>query len=195
MIEAISRAPRCVLEPGCGQGATLARIKELYGAEVFGVELDESAASRAAERLDRVETADLNRWQPDYPAGYFDLIICADVLEHLVRPEELLAKLRPLLAPDGELIASIPNISYLPVVLRIIGDRFEYSESGVLDSTHLRFYTPRTMRRLFESAGYEVTYINKLRAGGLKANLANIVSLGLLGRFLSPQYLIKAKLP
>jgi 2-polyprenyl-3-methyl-5-hydroxy-6-metoxy-1,4-benzoquinol methylase len=193
VIDVICRRPNRVLELGCGAGATSAAIKELFECEAWGIEINEAAAETARKKLDRVITANIDNQTPELPRDYFDLVICADVLEHLVAPDNALGNLREFMAPDSQIIASIPNISYLPALMKIVRDRFEYEPDGVLDNTHLRFFTPHTMRKLFTDAGFEVITLINLRAKGPKAGILNALTLGLMKRFLSPQYIIKAK--
>jgi 2-polyprenyl-3-methyl-5-hydroxy-6-metoxy-1,4-benzoquinol methylase len=193
VIDVICHRPKRVLELGCGAGATSAAIKELFECEAWGIEINEAAAETARKKLDRVITANIDNRTPELPRDYFDLVICADVLEHLAAPDNALRRLREFMAPEAQIIASIPNISYLPALMKIVRDRFEYEPDGVLDNTHLRFFTPHTMRKLFTDAGFEVITLINLRAKGPKAGILNALTLGLMKRFLSPQYIIKAK--
>jgi SAM-dependent methyltransferase len=88
----------------------------------------------------------------------FDVIVAGDVLEHLPRPEELLGELRPLLAPGGTLLVSVPNVANVTVRAALLFGRFPYAERGILDRTHLRFYTRASARALLEGAGYRVVF-------------------------------------
>jgi SAM-dependent methyltransferase len=86
----------------------------------------------------------------------FDVVVCADVLEHLPHPEELLARVRTWLRPGGTLLVSVPNVANLTVRLALLTGRFPYAERGILDRTHLRFYTRGSARALIESGGFRV---------------------------------------
>ena len=159
VLQMIAGTPRRVLDLGCASGALGAAIKERHpGAHVVGVEAGRAAAERAASRLDRVvqgrlEALDLAA--EGFTAGTFDTVIAADVLEHLVNPWQLLVSLRPFLVPGGQVIASIPNVRNLWLLSRaLLEGRWEYTERGLLDVTHLRFFTLEEMRRLFEETGY-----------------------------------------
>src|SRR5205823_7166679 len=88
--------------------------------------------------------------------GGFDAIVCADVLEHLRDPAAALAAVRHALAPDGEVVISIPNVAHLWVRLSLLAGRFDYAERGILDRTHLRFFTRRTLLALLARAGLAV---------------------------------------
>lgn len=179
---------RKVLDVGCGEGRFAQRLREL-GQTVYGIEISPEAARQAAARLDRVYVGDAERADFGLEAAAFDTIVLGDVLEHLIDPWGFLRRMRTLLKPEGVVVASIPNVQYFPVVLSLIGGRFRYREQGVLDQTHLRFFTLREVRALFEEAGFRITAMPKIypyrhplvrRTAGLLDRL----TLGLLGGFL-----------
>lgn len=195
VIELIPSGVKKVLDVGCGSGATGSAIGTRTGAEVTGIELDKTAANEAEKRLHRVLTGSLED-MPDstFPAGYFDCIVCADVLEHMVDPWQALNRLRGWLGKDGVLIASIPSIRHITVVLRILFDRWEYcEEGGILDKTHLRFFTLYTMRRMFADCGYEIQSVRTNASRTLKFKIANLLSFGLFRPFTVYQYRITAR--
>jgi len=99
----------------------------------------------------------------------FDVVVCADVLEHLEDPAGVLARVRRWLSPGGALFVSLPNVANVAVRLSLLAGRFEYAEAGILDRTHLRFFTRRSARRLVEGAGFR---IRSLRATPIPAELA-----------------------
>ncbi len=147
-----------ILDLGCGSGALGALLKQQGAREVVGIELDEEAAGRARQRLDEVIVTDLDRLDalPFSPAT-FDVAICADVLEHLADPWHTLAMVANVLVPGGLLVASIPNIRHESVVLGLLAEgRFGYDDEGILDRTHLRFFTLTGVRALIEGAGFEI---------------------------------------
>lgn len=159
VLQMIDGAPRKVIDLGCASGALGAALKARHpGAHVVGVEAGRHAAERAASRLDRVVRARLEALDlaaEGFGAGAFDTVIAADVLEHLVNPWQLLVSLKPFLAPGAQVIASIPNVRNLWLLSRALSEgRWEYTERGLLDVTHLRFFTLEEMRRLFEETGY-----------------------------------------
>lgn len=180
-----------VLELGCGEGALGAALRQ-RGLEVHGVEIVPAAAERAREVLDRVWNVDIEQTELDYPDGHFALLLCGDVLEHLRDPWQVLRRLRRLLAADGVLLVSVPNLQYFPVVVGLLRGRFEYRESGVLDRTHLRFFTRREARRLFEISGFTVDAMPvryPFRTAALRtvARALDLLSLGMLRGFLIGQ--------
>ncbi len=144
------------LDVGCDTGNLGGSLKAL-GLTVEGVEMDPAAAGRAAARLDKVYTGSIEDERViGELSGSYGIIIFADVLEHLARPEETLHRMKRFLAPGGVIIASLPNVANFRVRLGLLFGRFEYTEIWILDRTHLRFFTRKTARELFERTGYKV---------------------------------------
>jgi len=161
LAEMVKREPRRALDLGCASGMLGASVKERYPrAEVWGVELDPQAAAEAAKRLDRAICANLDRANFEelgLPKGGFDLVFLADVLEHLYDPWKLLRDLRGYLGPEAQVVASLPNLRNFEVMRdALVGGRFDYKDAGLLDITHIRFFTKSTMIELFEQTGYRV---------------------------------------
>lgn len=147
---------RHLLSIGCASGRTEALLKEQLGlAEVVGVELEPAVAEQARAMLDAVHVGDIETLDLPYPPGHFDAILCLDVLEHLRDPWRTLGgKLRPLLAPGGVIVVSLPNVRYWMVLWRLFWGRWGYARRGILDIGHLRFFTPRTARQMLIDAGF-----------------------------------------
>lgn len=146
--------PLRVLEVGCACGATLLEIKNRYPqAQLHGIELN-SAASAVARQICAVSAADVETASLEFPEEYFDYIIFADVLEHLRDPWNTLSRIRPLLAPEGHVLASLPNIMHHSIVSQLINGHWTYTNAGILDKTHLRFFTLQEMISLFKSSRY-----------------------------------------
>jgi SAM-dependent methyltransferase len=145
-----------VLDVGCGFATTSEHIQK-RGNRVTGIESSAAALPRARARIAEVVHADLQNLET-VRAGLggrqFDMVILADVLEHLAWPEGVLRSYREFLKPGGSIIVSLPNIGLWSVRLSLLAGRFEYADTGVLDRTHLRFFTRRTMRRLLAQAGF-----------------------------------------
>jgi 2-polyprenyl-3-methyl-5-hydroxy-6-metoxy-1,4-benzoquinol methylase len=184
ILELLPRGVQHLLDVGCGEGVTGASAKKLCGVqEVVGIEFFEPAARKAVENLDRVIIGDVETLELDFPPGYFDCIVCADVLEHTRDPWIVLKKLRPLLSDNGVLIASIPNIRNVIPILKILTDRFEYEDSNILDRTHLRFFTLHTIKLLFRETGFTIIRTLPEHYRSWKFILFHIATLGLLWRF------------
>jgi len=164
LVALISEPPRIVIDIGCAGGATGARIKQLHPAAcVIGLETHVGAAKAASKVLDRVivdsiETAKLG--EHGVAVGSVDAVIAGDVLEHMVNPWRVLDRLRPFISPRGTVIASVPNARNFALLGDLVDDgEWRYDSSGLLDITHLRFFTVKSLRRLFEETGYQVTGI------------------------------------
>lgn len=184
-----------VLEIGCGSGQTLAMIKEKrLCAETVGIELFQSAADEARKRVDRVYCLNVERDEIPSEVQQFDLILILDVLEHLVDPWAFLSKLvGSHLAPNGKLIASIPNARHFSMVLPLLAGNFDYVERGILDKTHLRFFTRRSAVKLLNHAGLSVEATQSTSLDfRLNSGKLNALTLGLFSEFLSLQYLFRA---
>jgi methionine biosynthesis protein MetW len=144
-----------VLDVGCGTGEMTALIQSRCAADVLGVEPDERRAMRAAQRgLDiRVGIFDEAFLRT---AGLFDVIVFADVLEHLSDPTSLLRMAGQALRPNGCVVASVPNVAHWSVRIDLLIGRFDYSPCGIMDATHLRWFTARGLDLLFRSAGFRI---------------------------------------
>ena len=148
------------LDIGCGDGAFGAVLKQHTNSEVWGVEPSKIAADLAASKLDNVINGLFDKDMPELKGKKFDAIFFNDVLEHLISPDETLKDCHSLLNNDGYIIASIPNIRWYPVILSLLRYRdFKYENAGVMDKTHLRFFTKKSMARLFTDAGYKILKI------------------------------------
>jgi 2-polyprenyl-3-methyl-5-hydroxy-6-metoxy-1,4-benzoquinol methylase len=184
-----------VLEIGCGAGQTLAFLRSAGRAKwVCGVELVESVARRAATQIDEVLVGDVERMSLSIPARSIDLVLLLDVLEHLVDPWTTMARLAGLLKPGGHVIASVPNVRHYSVVAPLVlRGRWTYVPAGVLDATHLRFFTKRSAKALLETGGLT---IDRLRTTGVPRPIAALdrLAFGAIRPFFELQYLLRAKL-
>lgn len=146
-----------VLELGCGAGGTgRAALEAGKAGRYVGIELSPSAAEVAAGHLTEVLVGDVERVDLMQLHGRFDALIISEVLEHLTDPWSTLGRLRGCLRPGGKVYASSPNVAHWKVIRSLVGGQFEYADSGVMDRTHLRWFTPKSYRQLFEAAGFEV---------------------------------------
>lgn len=186
-----------VLEVGCGSGQTLRWLKDTGRcAEAVGIELFENAATIARQHADRVVVGNAEQLvEGEFERASFDLVLCLDVLEHLVDPWIFVAKVERLLKPGGLLIASIPNVRHLKVLLPLIFlGRWRYEPDGLLDRTHLRFFTRASAMALLTTDRLRVTgSIRKVPALCSKSGLLNLLTFGLIKDLLAMQYLIVAR--
>jgi SAM-dependent methyltransferase len=148
-----------VLEFGCATGYMSQVLRDRLGASVVGVELDAEAAQLAAVHCERILVGDAEELDLEAELGgaRFDAILFADVLEHLRDPAALLRRVRPFVAEGGVVVASIPNVAHASVRLALLGGSFRYREQGLLDESHLRFFTREGIQDLFEGSGYLIT--------------------------------------
>lgn len=145
-----------VLELGSGPGVISRVLSEQNGCRVTAVEQDPRSAAKAAAWAEQVVVADLedSAWS-DSLTGSFDAILAADVLEHLRDPGMTLRQLNGWLVDGGELIVSIPNVGHAGVIAQLLVGSFDYRETGILDRTHLRFFTWMTFEKLLNEQGFE----------------------------------------
>jgi 2-polyprenyl-3-methyl-5-hydroxy-6-metoxy-1,4-benzoquinol methylase len=200
IIGLIPNGPHRVLQVGCGCGATLLKLMELGKArEIFGIEINQDVASEAPPELD-VHVQDAERVEAPYPPKYFDYIIFADVLEHFSDPWSVVRKYRDLLKLGGSMISSVPNIRFYQVLLDLIlFDKFEYQEYGILDDTHLRFFTKKEVKKLFQNEDMVIQEVSAnvyipVWKRRIKSTLFKKIAQKLPGSaFFTLQYIIKTK--
>lgn len=147
-----------VLEVGCASGIQTRILKESLNCKVTGLEIDPIAAEDARVYcnnliIGNIEEIDLSQVIDNKK---FDTILFVDVLEHLVNPKTALEKVQPYLSDGGNLIASIPNIAHAAICWELAHGRFDYQKFGLLDNTHIRFFTRKNVTKLFEEAGYQI---------------------------------------
>jgi 2-polyprenyl-3-methyl-5-hydroxy-6-metoxy-1,4-benzoquinol methylase len=183
-----------VLEIGCGTGKTLEWLKGTGKCQwSAGVELYPEAAKQARSKVDVIYEEDIETFSLPIKEESLDLILCLDVLEHLVDPWETINKLHRLLKKGGYIIASIPNIRHYSTSMPLLfNGNWDYKNSGILDRTHLRFFVKKTAINLIESSGLKSDKVCSLVAGNWQ-NIFNKLTLFLFEDFLALQYLIRVQ--
>lgn len=178
----VPASARRILDVGCGSGVFGALLKDRLQAEVWGVEYHAESAGQARQVLDKVVCAGIEQALPDLPAAYFDCVVFNDCLEHLVDPFSVLRELPRCLSRDGVVVASIPNIRHWPeFVDLIVRGQWQYANQGVLDRTHLRFFTKKSIAATFSDCGYTVSRLEGINPYYSRAQkLANWLTLGAL---------------
>jgi len=163
-----------ILEIGCGSGAT-GRLAILRGkcACYCGVELNARAALNAAQHLHEVVRGDIETLDLPWPPERFDVLILSEVLEHLADPWRVLQKIHPVLKRGALVLAGSPNASHYRVILMLLRGEWQLADSGVMDRSHLRWFTPKSYPRLFEQTGYEILSTEGLGQDGIKARIAS----------------------
>jgi len=184
-----------ILEIGCGAGRTLEYLRRSGRCDwTCGVELFPDAAQEATQRVDQVVEGDIEQLDLPLAPVSIDVILCLDVLEHLVDPWQVVRKLHALLKPGGVMVASIPNVRHYTVVLPLLlTGSWEYAPSGLLDRTHLRFFTKRTAIALMQSSGLKVDAIDTVWRTSRMARLLNAATFSLARPWLEFQFLLRAR--
>lgn len=159
MLDRIPTEASIILDVGCAVGSFGQLIKSERSSEVWGIEINDYAASIAAQKLDKVICGGFDETL-DLPKDKFDCIVFNDVLEHLVDPYSALLYSKTLLRDGGRIVASIPNVRYFDNVWKLLVDKdWEYTQNGILDRTHLRFFTRTSILKTFSDLGYEIESI------------------------------------
>lgn len=149
-----------VLEVGCASGASLLKIKDIYPhAELYGVELNEGCCE-IAKNFCNIYNFNLETEEIPFEKEFFDVIILADVLEHLVDPWEGLKKLKEYLKNDGQVLVSLPNVMHISVVNDLLSGKWTYEDAGILDRTHLRFFTLHEIKKMFNDLNFNINSIS-----------------------------------
>jgi SAM-dependent methyltransferase len=187
---------RRILDVGCGSGATAAWVKTLYPtAHVIGLEGNPALLPALERNVDEAYIVDLN--QPLPHVGEPDLVLLLDILEHLLEPETLLSEIVALIPNHGTVIISLPNVAHLSVAgpLFLFG-RFDRTDAGILDRTHLHFYYRDSIVSMINRAGLELLSVVRngiaLPGAGLRSLLMHWLTFGALKDRLTKQYVISA---
>lgn len=176
MLKYLPKDAKKIIDIGCGNGCFAQVIKKQNDAEVWGIELMQSEADIASKILHKVFAGECEKHLDSLPDNYFDAIYFNDVLEHLIDPYSVVKKIKSKLSSNGVVISSIPNVRYHNTFMKLLFKKdWKYDSFGVMDFTHLRFFTEKSIKRMYLDAGYEIKLsegINKSRS--LKPYLYNI---------------------
>jgi 2-polyprenyl-3-methyl-5-hydroxy-6-metoxy-1,4-benzoquinol methylase len=195
ILEELPRDPAArILEIGCGTGATGETALATGRAGFYrGVEFDPESAQRARSVLTDVVFANVETIDPALIADSYDVLILSEVLEHLIDPWGVMKALAPFVKPGGRVYASSPNISHHKVIRSLLSGRFDYEVSGVMDRTHVRWFTPATYRAMFEEAGFQTLSVGPVAPYPRKARLINRLSGGRLAHLFQVQIMYKGR--
>lgn len=165
LLDSLAHAPRTLLDIGCSSGTLAHVVKNLHPAcRTIGIEPNKAAAALAAQKLDQVlcgRFEDFDLRAEGIAHGSIDTVVAADVLEHMYDPWHTMIALKPFLASGAQVILSIPNTRHLGLIQRLIdGGTWTYAEKGLLDITHIRFFTLRELHGFLEQTGYRLEHIN-----------------------------------
>jgi SAM-dependent methyltransferase len=185
-----------LLEIGCGNGDTAAYALAT-GKCTFacGVELCDEPAEIARQKLQAVHIGDIEHLDLPYPDQYFDVLVMSEVIEHLRDPWAVLRKLRIFLKPGAVVLSGSPNVAHHSVLRMLLHGRWDYAPVGIMDRTHLRWFTPQTYAQLFIDSGFKVLSCGPADPLRKKASAFNFVTARRLQHLLHPQIYLKAIRP
>lgn len=184
------------LDVGCATGLFSANLKGKINIEAWGIEMHRESAEIAKQKLDKVLIGSFDEIKDQLPLGYFDCVFFNDVLEHMVSPEECLIDIRNSVSENGVVLASIPNIRYIGAMREYLFDKdWKYQESGVMDKTHLRFFTKKSIMRMFDKCGYTIQTIEGINPIGKYSitSILNKILFNYIEDLRFTQYVIVAK--
>lgn len=191
-----ANASASVLELGCGFGGTgaLALAEGKCNCYV-GIELDQRAAQIASTKLSEVLVGNIETLPLPWSDPRFDVLVMSEVLEHLVDPWSTVRKLVKLLKPNGLLLASSPNVSHYRIIANLIRGQWDLAECGVMDRTHLRWFTPKTYTEMFEAAGISIESCGPVTPFGYRTKVVDWLSGGKLRHLFIVQVNIVGRKP
>jgi len=176
MVEFLPDSYSTVLEIGSGYGVFRRNLNLPH--EYWGVELNPKVGKSSEQLLDRVLLGSFNDVEGDIPDGYFDLVICNDVIEHMSDPSIFLKKIRQKMKTNANLIGSIPNVRHLSMLkMLLIDQKWEYTESGIMDRTHLRFFSKKDIATLLNNNQFTVHLLNGINGYKPQYNLKYLIKL------------------
>jgi len=176
MVDFMPENAKTILDIGCGEGTFAGFIKHKFDLEAWGIEMNTEPAKIAETILDKVLIGACENQIAHLPDNHFDVIYLNDVIEHLVDPYAVLADIKLKLTDNGVIITSIPNVRYFRVLKMLIYNKeWKYEKDGVMDKTHLRFFTSKSIQRMYKDLGFNILShqgINKTKS--IKPYLYNI---------------------
>jgi 2-polyprenyl-3-methyl-5-hydroxy-6-metoxy-1,4-benzoquinol methylase len=183
-------AAQRILDVGAGAGATSAWLKSRYpGCTTIALEGNAAIRDELARNVDEAVILDLNGQIPD--VGAPDLVLCLDVLEHLLKPAEVLKRVTSTMPDNGTVIVSVPNVAHASVSLPLLlKAQFRYQDTGILDRTHVRFFDRESVVALMNEAGFVVRRGVRLGFDGPRARLVDAVTCHALRDHLTKQYVV-----
>ena len=200
ILNLIPKNVRKALDIGCSIGTLGKQLKQNNNTEVIGIELNHEMAKIAEDNLDRVIIADIEKVNLNdfFPSGYFDCVVFADILEHLKDPWTVLSNITKVLSEKGLVIASIPNIRHYTTIINLcVKGYWPYRDRGVHDRTHLRFFTLKNIKELFEQCGLKINKVERnyrlIERPHSHNRYSKYLAFPIIKEFLTFQYIILAE--
>jgi len=182
MMNYVPSDARRLIEFGCGYGNFSELATRERQLECWGIEVEPEAAKCAAHKIHKVLCGDAAELLQELPDSYFDCAVFNDILEHMADPYTLLLKVKAKLSPAGVVVASIPNVRYWRNLKRLVfRGEWTYTDKGILDRSHLRFFTKKSIISMFDEAGYSIIRIDGIKPTRSRSfRVANLIALGSL---------------
>ncbi len=178
-----------VLEIGCGEGNFWKLLRQDEPLEIWGVEPNQNAAIVARRHAHQLYECTFDECVDGLPNNYFDLIICNDVIEHMPDHDLFFEQIKNKMNADGHLIGSLPNVRFYPVMRNLIFKKdWPYENAGVLDRTHLRFFTRKSMQRCFEEHEFNIIKLGGVNSPGRFKFFILFLNILLLGTAMDSKY-------
>jgi SAM-dependent methyltransferase len=182
-----------ILDVGCGEGSLGSYLQTRHGSEVTGLEIIKDNFVVACTVLHEAHLGDIESMDISVLGSRFDYVIFSDSLEHMLEPKAVLERVRDLMAENGNLLISMPNIRNFRVTIPLVFlDKWDYQDEGLLDRTHLRFFTCKSICELIEQCGYKVQKVRFDLPLSSKVGVLNMLTFGLFRRHLTSHYFIKS---
>lgn len=180
-----------ILDIGCGTGVLGSYFMKNQNCNVIGIEINQKAYEIAKDNLDDVIKGNVETIDLSFEKNYFDVIIMGDVLEHLVNPVSTLLKLQPFLKEKGNILITVPNVRNWKVVSKLLfDDSWEYADWGILDFTHMRFFTKKSIISLLNRSSISVMKAERIIQKPSKSNLINRMTFGIFEGLLASHIFI-----
>ena len=160
IVDLINQNDTDILDVGCSSGYLDSLIKKKYPANITGIEINKQDATIAKKYVDKIFNIDIENNNLSQINQKFDVIILADILEHLKNPDETLHRISLFLKPHGRIIASIPNFLHYSVKIKILTNNWGYENYGLLDKTHLKFFSFNTIKKTFQSSSLFINQVD-----------------------------------
>ena len=194
LIRLIPPGTKKILEVGCGGGMTGKALRERGFEKIVGIEINEEVTREGRAFYDQIIIGDVEKIRLPFEKEHFDCILYGDVLEHLVNPWQVLKDHQAFLKKGGAIICSIPNVRNYRILKNLIfRGRWEYTQDGILDRSHLRFFTLGSIQEMLKEAGFEIESLIKRSSGAHWVKWIHRLLGSRLIEFLVRQYIIVAR--
>jgi len=183
------------LEFGCSNGKFSEALKQNFNTESWGVDMDSQAIENAKKVLDKAILGEAMEVLKELPKNYFDCVVCNDFLEHIPNPTEFLVALKPYVKQPAYLVCSLPNVRYWKNLKELIFEKdWRYRDDGILDNTHLRFFTKKSIFRFLDESGLKLDVIKGINpTKSLRFQIPNILTFGVHSDMKYLQFALRAQ--